>query len=156
MTEWRGWTDWMNGIESRLAHLERAQGWDPTQSNADVRDERDSLRQHVEELKTEISFTHESLRYCRENRDRLQAELDTWKSAEKQVSNAYLVLRSMIPGAYKTPTAPTAQQVYDTTEAALLELKAENQRLKAELGFIHQMPLDEKKDRKWPASAWKG
>lgn len=32
---------------------------------------------------------------------------------------AYLRLRTMIPGAFNTPDAPTPEQVWETTEAAL-------------------------------------
>ena len=38
------------------------------------------------------------------------------------MSDAYLRLRAMIPGAYDTPHAPTPEQVWATTEAALRRL----------------------------------
>lgn len=50
------------------------------------------------------------------------AELQEWKDAERKVSEAYVRLRSMIPGALKTPHAPTTEQVWETTERSLAEL----------------------------------
>lgn len=40
----------------------------------------------------------------------------------RALSDAYLRLRSMIPGAFDTPTAPTQTQVWTTTENALNKL----------------------------------
>lgn len=42
--------------------------------------------------------------------------------AKHDLSNAYLRLRAMIPGAFDTPHAPTSEQVWETTENALKEL----------------------------------
>lgn len=39
-----------------------------------------------------------------------------------QLSAAYLRLRAIIPGAFDTPTAPTADQIWDTTERAARRL----------------------------------
>lgn len=50
---------------------------------------------------------------------RVYGELQKWKIAETEVSNAYLRLRRLIPGALNTPHAPTANQVWAVTEAAL-------------------------------------
>ena len=51
----------------------------------------------------------------------LMAEVEKWRTAERQLSAAYLRLRLIIPGALMTPTAPTPQQVWDTTELALIK-----------------------------------
>jgi hypothetical protein len=52
-----------------------------------------------------------------------RAQID-WKEAAQELSAAYLRLRAFIPGAFDTPHAPTREQVWDTTEAALHRLKA--------------------------------
>lgn len=52
-------------------------------------------------------------------------------SAEHKLSDAYLRLRTNIPGALDTPHAPTAEQVWTTTEAALTALREEVERVKA-------------------------
>lgn len=54
-----------------------------------------------------------------EELERLYSDLQRWKVAEAEVSNAYLRLRRLIPGALDTPHAPTAHQVWSTTEEAL-------------------------------------
>ena len=50
---------------------------------------------------------------------RVHDEMLKWKAAELELSNAYLRLRQMIPGAFDTPRAPTRYQVWATTEHAL-------------------------------------
>jgi gentisate 1,2-dioxygenase len=45
------------------------------------------------------------------------------ESGSRPLSQAYLRLRALIPGAFRTPYAPTAEQVWDTTEKALIEMK---------------------------------
>ena len=50
---------------------------------------------------------------------RTYSELQKWKTAETELSNAYLRLRAMIPGALNTPHAPTQHQVWSVTEEAL-------------------------------------
>lgn len=52
----------------------------------------------------------------------LQAELEKWKISGQKLSDAYLRLRAMIPGAFDTPFAPTPEQVWRTTEDALSKL----------------------------------
>lgn len=54
--------------------------------------------------------------------DELRTQLAESRDAERQLSNAYLKLRSMIPGAYDTPHAPSSEQVWDVTEKALERL----------------------------------
>lgn len=49
-------------------------------------------------------------------------------SDEHRLSAAYLRLRLMIPGALATPTAPTSEQVWQTTEDALAVRLAESER----------------------------
>jgi hypothetical protein len=50
---------------------------------------------------------------------KLREQLETWKNAERGLSASYVRLRHLIPGALETPTAPTPEQVWDTTERAL-------------------------------------
>lgn len=50
------------------------------------------------------------------------AEAEEWRRAERRLSEAYVRLRKMIPGAFDTPHAPTYEQVWQTTEAALATL----------------------------------
>lgn len=45
------------------------------------------------------------------------------RSDERKMSEAYVRLRALIPGAFRTPHAPTARQVWEVTERALLELR---------------------------------
>lgn len=49
----------------------------------------------------------------------LERQRDELRVAEKMISDAYVRLRVMIPGALDTPHAPTPEQVYETTETAL-------------------------------------
>lgn len=53
---------------------------------------------------------------------RLESELDKFRKAERELSEAYVRLRFLIPGALDTHTAPTPQQIWDITEAALKRL----------------------------------
>lgn len=59
----------------------------------------------------------------------LYEELQKWKIAETNLSNAYLRLREMIPGALDTPYAPTAEQVWAITEAALRRALANEKKI---------------------------
>jgi len=52
-------------------------------------------------------------------RDEARAEVDRLREAERSLSDAYLRLRAMIPGALKTPHAPSPEQVWEVTENAL-------------------------------------
>ncbi len=52
----------------------------------------------------------------------LEAERDKWSDAERDLSNAYVRLRIIIPGALHTPHCPSAEQVWDTTEKAVVAL----------------------------------
>lgn len=47
-----------------------------------------------------------------------------WQKAERELSQAYLRLRGMIPGALDTPPAPTGPQVWETTENALRNMRS--------------------------------
>jgi hypothetical protein len=47
------------------------------------------------------------------------AEIERWRKAERDVSEAYVRLRAMIPGALNTPHAPSGEQVWKITEEAL-------------------------------------
>lgn len=44
---------------------------------------------------------------------------------ESDLSGAYLRLRALIPGAFDTPHAPSAEQVWATTERALIRLRSD-------------------------------
>ncbi|HUT03768.1 MAG TPA: hypothetical protein VM163_07755, partial [bacterium] len=55
--------------------------------------------------------------------ERAEAELAKWKDAERRLSDAYLRLRGIL-GAWETPNAPTAEQVWVHTEAKARELAA--------------------------------
>ncbi len=52
-------------------------------------------------------------------------EIVALKAAERSLSDAYVRLRAMIPGAFDTPHAPSPEQVWETTETALAALKAQ-------------------------------
>jgi len=54
--------------------------------------------------------------------DDLRSQLAEARDAERRLSEAYLRLRSLIPGAYDTPRAPSAEQVWAVTERALGKL----------------------------------
>lgn len=41
------------------------------------------------------------------------------RAEQRALSDAYVRLRAKIPGAFDTPHAPTAEQVWDVTEKAL-------------------------------------
>lgn len=43
-------------------------------------------------------------------------------SLNHKLSEAYLRLRNLIPGAFDTPHAPTAEQIWEVTEKALQRL----------------------------------
>lgn len=60
----------------------------------------------------------------------LEDERDRWKEAEQSLGAAYLRLRELIgQPAFDTPTGPTREQVWVTTEAALTVLRDERGRL---------------------------
>jgi hypothetical protein len=73
----------------------------------------------------------------------LRAERDDILKAEHALSAAYLRLRSLIPGAYNTPHAPSPEQVWETTETALRKLaerdeaNRSNEYLSNELAKLH-------------------
>jgi hypothetical protein len=50
-----------------------------------------------------------------------------WRKAEHGLSEAYLRLRRMIPGALDTPYAPTKEMVWRVTEEALAKLVRANE-----------------------------
>jgi hypothetical protein len=57
--------------------------------------------------------------YSKELWENQQAQIAELKVALAQISDSYLSIRQMIPGAFNTPRAPTPAQVYETTEQAL-------------------------------------
>lgn len=46
-------------------------------------------------------------------------EVEKWRSAERELSDAYLRLRALIPGAFDTPRGPSTEQMWAHTEACL-------------------------------------
>jgi hypothetical protein len=50
---------------------------------------------------------------------KLREELDTFRKAERSLSEAYVRLRALIPGAFDTPYAPEPEQIWEITENAL-------------------------------------
>lgn len=61
----------------------------------------------------------------------LAAEVDAQRQREHALSDAYLRLRRLIgPRAFDTPHGPTGEQVWATTEAALVEVMAEVDRMR--------------------------
>jgi len=64
--------------------------------------------------------------YTKELWETQAAKIKELESHLKLLSESYLRLRSMIPGAYNTPTAPTAEQVYSITESALEKFIKDN------------------------------
>lgn len=51
-----------------------------------------------------------------------EAKLKQYREAHNKLSSAYLRLRFLIPGALDTPTAPSSEEVWATTERALKNL----------------------------------
>lgn len=58
-------------------------------------------------------------RRCMVERDQAKAERDHLLACEHALGAAYLRLRELIPGAFDTPHAPTAEQVWSHTEERL-------------------------------------
>lgn len=56
---------------------------------------------------------------------------DDFRLAERQLSEAYVRLRALIPGAFDTPHAPTPEQIWKTTEDALRRLLTRVAKLEA-------------------------
>ncbi len=54
--------------------------------------------------------------------DSLHQRLREVEEGDRRLHDAYLRLRGMIPGAFDTPHAPSGEQVWATTEAALLKM----------------------------------
>ena len=69
--------------------------------------------------------------------ERLRTE--KFVQAEHRLSKAYIRLRELIPGAFDTPFAPTAEQVWAHTEACLKKLQAELAALR-EQGTFPRVP----------------
>jgi len=65
--------------------------------------------------------------------------IEEWQQAEKKISDAYLRLRRLIPGALNTPFAPTSEQVYEITEDALRKVLVERSESKAMLDAIYKI-----------------
>lgn len=68
--------------------------------------------------------------------ERQQAELHRWRAAEQALGAAYLRLRTAL-NAFDTPTAPTAEQVWERTEAALTNVLDANRGLRRLLFLAH-------------------
>ena len=65
----------------------------------------------------------------------LQSGNEHWRRAERNLSDAYLRLRIKLD-AFRTPDAPTAEEVWAHTEAKLDELIAQRDELRAALEFL--------------------
>lgn len=50
-------------------------------------------------------------------------QLKEFRVSEQRLSMAYVRLRALIPGAFDTPHAPTAEEVWEITEQALIRYK---------------------------------
>ena len=59
------------------------------------------------------------LEYWRGRAEKAENDIQAYRKINKKVSDAYVRLRIMIPGALDTPTAPSTEQVFTVTEAAL-------------------------------------
>jgi hypothetical protein len=72
----------------------------------------------------------------------LVAQIDGLQKAEKETGEAYLRLRGIL-GAFRTPHAPTCEQVWAHTEERARELQAQAHRLRlcaeAALGDLHYL-----------------
>ena len=53
---------------------------------------------------------------------KIEEAVEPYRTAERELSAAYVRLRMMIPGALDTPHGPTGEQVWETTESALRAL----------------------------------
>lgn len=67
------------------------------------------------------SAVAEAQKLLADTRERL-SRLEIIQQRELKLSDAYLRLREMIPGAFNTPHAPSPEQVWETTEGALRAL----------------------------------
>lgn len=57
---------------------------------------------------------------------------------ERELSNAYIRLRRMIPGAFNTPTAPAPIDVWTHTESCLKRMVDEITQLKQQINDLQQ------------------
>lgn len=92
-----------------------------------LRDRDQSIVSHHESKlgkKLDVPFTLEGMAVV---------EIERLTAEGRALSDAYVRLRALIPGAFKTPHAPTPEQVWETTENALRALLAERNAL-----YIHQ------------------
>lgn len=58
-----------------------------------------------------------------------EGRLEYWRAAENDLSNAYLRLRRLIPGAFDTPPGPSVEYVWQHTEKLLGALVKDSERL---------------------------
>ena len=72
-----------------------------------------------DEAKDDYLRRHKDVGDQMDRRIKAEAERDAIRKAERALSDAYVRLRVMIPGALDTPHAPTSEQIWNITEKAL-------------------------------------
>jgi len=70
---------------------------------------------------------HDAIRVLTRALDAAEAEKKSWQDAERALSDAYVRLRTIIPGALRTPHNPAPEEMWSIVEsaAASLLLRAE-------------------------------
>ena len=63
----------------------------------------------------------------------LAGRMEDFRAAERLISEAYVRLRRMIPGALDTPHAPTSEMIFKTTEEALQKVLDLNEKFRTEI-----------------------
>lgn len=77
--------------------------------------------------------------FLRAELTRLQQSNAALVESEHKLSDAYVRLRAMIPGAFDTPHAPTGEQIWKITEAALSAMKDRSTRTETALANLFAM-----------------
>jgi len=81
---------------------------------------------------SDLAFLFSEIARQRALLDEREAEVAKWQTAERALGAAYLRLRALIPGAYDTPHAPSAETVWAHTEDCLNTLALKCETLEAE------------------------
>lgn len=97
--------------------------------------ERDRLTMENDRLYSHHSECKKELGDLVEKANRFKGERDVLLDSEHKLSEAYLRLRALLE-AWKTPTAPTPEQIYEHTESKLKDLLGERDRLRGALEKI--------------------
>lgn len=87
-------------------------------------EEIEHLQSRYQSMNAEYTFARKRLMILADENLEYKRALAEGRAAERSLSDAYVRLRAMIPGAFDTPHAPSPEQVWQTTEEALARMQS--------------------------------